>query len=114
MIGNIFCRIALKLPPRPDAARQAVEAVTVEPPAPDVPVPPAIQPLGSDLAPALPVAERTKKRTRTALTIAVKMEILHRIDKGERIVDVARHYGWYNYYNIYMYLAYVESIKTPC
>ena len=55
------------------------------PPAPDLP---AVQSPASEL----PVFY-TKKRSRTALTIAVKLEILQAVDKGKSIVEIARHYG---------------------
>jgi hypothetical protein len=110
MIGNIFCRIGPPAvqPPAPDILPAV--PLPVELPTPDLPVPLAVQPPAPDLvvpavqpvppAPNLSVADHTKKRTRTALTIAVKIDILQRIDKGERIVKIARHYGWYNYYMV--------------
>ena len=53
MIGNIFCRLAMQ----PPAQAPAPDLPAVHPPAPDLPV------------------VQTKKRSRTALTIAVKLEL---------------------------------------
>ena len=86
MIGNIFCRIGPPAvqPPAPDILPAV--PLPVELPTPDLPVPLAVQPPAPDLvvpavqpvppAPNLSVADHTKKRTRTALTIAVKIDIL--------------------------------------